>query len=275
MIDENTIGLGFAYLKYILQSNLNEALQWMYPNRFVSSEVTILCSTNESVDRWNAIVAQKINNTSEEHKLMSKVNFEEVDDPYGHIQKMLTKLVLNSFQKNGFPNHKLILKTGDLCLVTRAINGPIGLANNSQVKDICVHRHSVEVCKIGDHEESTIKIPHITFKFRLPYGKSYQLTRKQFPLQLAHAMTYNKSQSQTLSKVLLDITSPPFGHDQLYLALSRVQDYNSIALYGNDEQLINSDELLMGCMPTVNNTVYQDVLAQWCQQSYSRKFHSH
>jgi hypothetical protein len=39
-----------------------------------------------------------------------------------------------------------------------------------------------------------------TFKFRMPYEKSYQLTRRQFPLRLAYAMTYNKSQSQTFSK---------------------------------------------------------------------------
>jgi hypothetical protein len=136
-----------------------------------------------------------MNNTSGEHKLMSKDSFEEVDDPYGHLQKMLTKLVINYFRKNGVPNHKLTLNLGDICLVTRAINGPICLANNSQMKVICVHRHSVEVCKMGDHKENTIKIPCITFKFRLPYGKSYQLTRKQFKLQLACAMTYNKSQS--------------------------------------------------------------------------------
>ncbi len=99
------------------------------------------------------------------------------------------------------------------------------------------------------------------FKFRLPHGKSYQLTRKQYPLQLAYAMTYNKSQSQTLSEVLLDITSPPFSHGWLYVALSHVQDYNNIILYVNDEQLIDSDELLTGYMPTVKNIVYQDVLA--------------
>jgi hypothetical protein len=55
MIDENTIRLGFRYLEYILQSNLDEALEWMYPDGFISSKVTILCSNNESVDRWNAI----------------------------------------------------------------------------------------------------------------------------------------------------------------------------------------------------------------------------
>ncbi len=71
---------------------------------------------------------------------MSKGSFEEVDDPYGHIQKMLTKLVLHSSWKNSVPNHKLMLKTGDIYLVTCAINGPIGLANSSWMKVSHVHR---------------------------------------------------------------------------------------------------------------------------------------
>jgi hypothetical protein len=58
---------------------------------------------------------------------------------------------------------------------------------------------------MGDNEGQTVRIPHITFKLRMPYGKSYQLMRRLFPLHLAYAMTYNKSQSQTLQKVLLDI----------------------------------------------------------------------
>ncbi len=134
---------------------------------------------------------------STEYKLMLRDSFEEVDDQNGHLKKMLTKAVLNKFQKNGVPNHKLILKTGDICLITRAING-LGLANNSQVQVTNVCMHSVEVITMGDNEGRTVRIPRITFKFRLPYGKSYQLTRRQFPLRLAYAMTYNKSQSQTL-----------------------------------------------------------------------------
>jgi hypothetical protein len=118
-IDENTTTLGFPYLKYITETNQvteNDVLNWLY--------------NNENVDKWNAIVQRM--NTGTEYKVMSRDSFEEVDDPNGHLKKMLTKAVLNKFWKNGVPNHELILKTGDICLVTRAING-IGLANNSRV----------------------------------------------------------------------------------------------------------------------------------------------
>ena len=73
-------------------------------------------------------------------------------------------------------------------------------------------------------------------------------------------MTYNKSQSQTLSKVLLDITTPPFSHGQLCVALSQVRDCKNIVMYLSEEQLILNDSHSMGFMPTVNNIVYQDVL---------------
>ncbi len=191
---------------------------------------------------------------------MSRDFFDKVDDPNGHLKTMLTKAVLNKFWKNGVPNHELILKTGDICLVPHEING-LGLANNSQVQVINVCTHSVKVITMGDNGGLTVRIPHITLKFRMPYGKSYQLTRRQFPLHLAYTITYNKSQSQILSKVLLNITSPPFSHGQLYVALSHVQDFNNIRFYVTKEQLLQSNISSTGFMPTVNNIVYQDVLA--------------
>ncbi len=115
---------------------------------------------------------------------------------------------------------------------------------------------------MGERTERTVKILHIIFKFRLPYGKSYQLFRKQFPLWLAYAMTYNKSQSQTLSKVLLDVTSPPFSHGRLYVALSHVRDCRNIVMYLKKEQLtkIQIDIHTNSLVPTIKKIVYQDVI---------------
>ena len=74
-------------------------------------------------------------------------------------------------------------------------------------------------------------------------------------------MTYNKSQPQTLFKVLLNITLPPFNHGQLYVALSQVRDCKNIVMYLTEEQLtMSSDSRLTDFMPTINNIVYQDVL---------------
>jgi hypothetical protein len=150
-IDENTTTLGFPYLKYITKTNQvidNDAFNWLYPNRNISYQETILCSNNESVDRWNAIVQRM--NMGTEYKLMLRYTFEEVDDPNGHLKEMLTKAALNKFWKNGVPNHELILKMGDICLVTGAINC-IALADNSQVQVTNMRMHSVEVITMGDN----------------------------------------------------------------------------------------------------------------------------
>jgi hypothetical protein len=60
--------------------------------------------------------------------------------------------------------------------------------------------------------------------------------------------------------VLIDITTPPFSHGQLYVALNRERDCNNIVMYLTEEQLIINDLHSTGFMPTVNNFVYQDVL---------------
>ncbi len=95
-----------------------------------------------------------------EYKLMSRDSFEEVDDQ--------NKAVLNKFWENCVSNHKLILKTGDICLITRAVNS-LGLANDSQVQVTNVRTHSIEVITMGDNEGRTVRLPCITFKFRMPY----------------------------------------------------------------------------------------------------------
>ncbi len=67
-----------------------------------------------------------------------------MDDPKGHLKKKLSSTKLNGFRKVRIPDHELLLKVDDICLIACAING-LGLAKNSRVRIVNIHRHCVEV----------------------------------------------------------------------------------------------------------------------------------
>jgi hypothetical protein len=64
-----------------------------------------------SFDMWNAVTQGM--NSSVEHNLRSKYSFSKVDDPKGHLKKMLSAAMLNGFWKNGILIHEIILKVGN------------------------------------------------------------------------------------------------------------------------------------------------------------------
>jgi hypothetical protein len=168
VVDENVSQLGFPFMQYYTEADYNSAVEWLYPGGQLDFSGTIFCSTNESIDMWNA-VAQGMN-SSEEHILRSKDCFSEVDVMKGHLKNMMSTTMLNGFKTNGVPNHELILKVGDICLITHFING-LGLANNLRVLIIAIRRYCVKVVTIGDCAEQNVRIPRISFKFRLKFVK--------------------------------------------------------------------------------------------------------
>ncbi len=83
--------------------------------------------------------------------------------------------------------------------------------------------------KAGSWHGKEVFLPRmaITCNKDLPFT----LTRRQFPLRLAFAMTMNKSQGQTMGKVAIYLPDPVFSHGQLYVALSIARSSDTVKLF--------------------------------------------
>jgi hypothetical protein len=124
---------------------------------------------------------------------------------------MMTTEALNSFNKNnGCPSHKLYLKINAICIVLRNLNKRDGLTNNTRVRITQIGWFGIGVRTLGATPKSFV-IPRIKFKFRVPFGHSFTMTRTQFPLRLGYCMPFEKkAQGQEWDRVLVDIRKAPF-----------------------------------------------------------------
>ena len=115
-----------------------------------------------------------------------------------------------------------------------------GLTKNRKViiKDITYYRIGIIIADdINKSNCQLIWIPKLRFRFRINHGKSFAILRTQFPLRRAYSFTFDKSQGQTLNKVILDLRHPIFSHGQLYVGCSRVQLYKNIKFYIDEKHI--------------------------------------
>jgi hypothetical protein len=259
--DEDSFKVGLPNMQYFTSDQPNHAVEWLYPNKKFNPTIAlnsvILASTNDAVDNWNETIQNM--NPNEGRTYEARDSFDEVDDEANFLKNILTDNVLNSYNKNGVPTHFVNFKVDDVCIVLRALPS-LDLATNTRVQVVELLKHSVKVKTLNEPKSRYICIPRITFQFRLQYGESYQLTRVQIPLRLAYAMTFNKSQSQTLDRVLIDCTGEPFAHGHAYVAFSRVRNCKNVRVYVNEDQLHESGNSSGEMMPFITNIVYQEVI---------------
>jgi hypothetical protein len=127
-----------------------------------------------------------------------------------------------------------------------------GITNNTRVLILEINRYRVRCQTLGDNSRS-VSLPRIRFNFRLPYGRSFMMTRKQFPLRRAYCLSVHKSQGQTLGRVLVDARAGFFAHGQQYVAVSRVTHYRNIAFAVTSEQLYSDPPHLASIAQEVNH----------------------
>ncbi|KAI8555142.1 hypothetical protein RHMOL_Rhmol05G0151400 [Rhododendron molle] len=70
------------------------------------------------------------------------------------------------------------------------------------------------------------------------------MTRRQFPVSLAYAMTINKAQGQSIKFVGVDLHTPVFSHGQLYVALSRCTSFDRINVLIPEEAIDSTTNIV-------------------------------
>ena len=66
-------------------------------------------------------------------------------------------------------------------------------------------------------------------------GLSFKFQRRQFSISICFALTINKSQCQSLSRIRLYLPRTIFAHEQLYVVISRVKTKKSLKILILDE----------------------------------------
>ncbi|XP_025608030.1 uncharacterized protein [Arachis hypogaea] len=212
-------------------------------------EHTILAPTLEVVHEVNNTIMEFINSDEKVYLSSDSLCAEEGNIEY-ELDAIITD-VLNSINCSGLPNHQLKLKIGVPVMLLRNIDQSNGLCNGTRLQVRRLGNHVIE-CNIltGDKCGEVVLIPRMNMA---PNNETlpFRFQRRQFPLVVSFAMTINKSQGQTLSKVGLYLPRPVFTHGQLYVALSRVKSTEGLRVLIKNNGSLSDDSTL--------NVVYRKV----------------
>ncbi|KAK3183386.1 hypothetical protein Dsin_030672 [Dipteronia sinensis] len=236
------------------ETSLNTLLNLVFPNiHNYSNNVNfminraILTPTNDYVDEINNLLIHKFPGHT--------VKYYSFDETLDKIEQGFQEHFLNTLTPNGLPPHELVLKPGCQIMLIRNISPSEGLCNGN--RQICNRFESniidAEIAT-GHYRGKRVFLPRIPF-FPFENDKHpFPFKRTQFPIRLSFAMTINKSQCQTLDYVGIYLPQPVFSHGQLYVALSRAKNANSIKVLIRPTNVENSNDR------STKNIVYKELL---------------
>lgn len=177
-------------------------------------KTTFLTSTNEVVNYINETLLDELTTTEKIYYAQGKVS-EQYNVPIELRLRIGAKVI---FCKNDSEKQWV---NGSIGMVVNFVENPdediieVQL-DNGQVVDVhteifCQHYYNY------NRETKTIEILQ-------------KDSMTQYPLRLAYALTIHKSQGQTLKNVYIDLTTLPFIHGQMYVALSRCTSLNGLSI---------------------------------------------
>jgi ATP-dependent DNA helicase PIF1 len=166
--------------------------RYQEPQYFASR--AILTPKNADVEAINNKVLQAVPGQVETYLSVDTI---DKDDTDGALH--LTDEFLHSLKLGGLPPHELRLKVGTPIILIRNLSTRNGLCNGTRLRVLALRPHYILAKVItGPNEGQEALLPRIncdSSESALPST----LRRRQFPVQIAFAMTINKAQGRTMN----------------------------------------------------------------------------
>ncbi|XP_074301454.1 uncharacterized protein LOC141632841 [Silene latifolia] len=163
------------------------------------TERAVLAPTHDVVEEVNDYVLDQIQKEEKVYLSSDEISKEETN--YG-VRELYSTEFLNSIRCSGLPNHRLKLKVGAIVMLLRNIDQANGLCNGTRMEVNHLGNRVISATVIsGSHIGSKVYIPRITLTPTDVTRFPIKFERRQFPLAVCFAMTINKSQGQSLSRL--------------------------------------------------------------------------
>ena len=188
---------------------------------------TRLMTHNKQVEMVNQQEYEKLSKMASEH-VFEATDSTTVDKVRSHLDKLLPQV-----------QRRLCLKKGAQVMLLRNINVAAGLVNGSRGVIVGFereHGHPRVTFHADPGTEHIVKRE----KFSMELGGSL-VSRCQYPLQLAWAMSIHKSQGMSLDLASISLAKC-FESGQAYVALSRCRSYAGLRVLDYDKQNIRANQ---------------------------------